>query len=181
MKQALKLHEEYLFKEGNLKGHLGILKESSLLGMAAVSDRMTTKMVFDHKYNVRFPSREDWTGGQEVVLRSSQQWFTDGSKMESGVGAGVVGPKFKGHTPLCTDATVFQAEVHAINMAVGHLTTRNRCKLNISIMSDNQAALKALKGNRFGSKMLYECHMSLNQLADRNKVELVWIPGHEGI
>jgi ribonuclease HI len=31
------------------------------------------------------------------------------------------------------------------------------------------------------SKLVWDCHQSLMQLDDHNRVQLIWVPGHEGI
>jgi ribonuclease HI len=31
------------------------------------------------------------------------------------------------------------------------------------------------------SKLVWDCHQSLIQLAEHNRVQLIWVPGHEGI
>jgi hypothetical protein len=65
--------------------------------------------------------------------------------------------------------TVFQAEVYAIKeCAVENLDTdyRNR---NIYILSDSQAAIKALSKYQIASKLVWGCHQSLIQLTRHNK------------
>ena len=46
------------------------------------------------------------------------------------------------------------------------------------IFTDNHAALKALEPVTVKSKLLLEC---LSELATHNLVQLVWVPGYEGI
>lgn len=41
-------------------------------------------------------------------------WYTDGSTMQSGVKAGVMGPSLKLSIPMGQNARTFQAEVYAI-------------------------------------------------------------------
>jgi hypothetical protein len=49
------------------------------------------------------------------------------------------------------------------------------------ILSDSQAAIKALGQHQITSKLAWDCHQSLIQLARHNRVQLIWVPGHEGI
>jgi ribonuclease HI len=58
---------------------------------------------------------------------------------------------------------------------------RNYKNRNIYILSDSQAAIKALCKHQITSKLVWGCHQSLIQLAEHNRVELIWVPGHEGI
>jgi Ribonuclease HI len=51
----------------------------------------------------------------------------------------------------------------------------------ITIFNDSQAALKALQSVTAKSKLVLECLGCLNELATHNAVQLVWVPGHEGI
>jgi hypothetical protein len=55
---------------------------------------------------------------------------------------------------------------------------RNR---NSYILSDSQAAIKALGKHQITSKLVWNCHQSLIQLAEHNRVQLIWVSGHEGI
>ena len=51
----------------------------------------------------------------------------------------------------------------------------------IYIVSDSQAALKAIKKVEINSKIVWECVLLLKYLATRNNITLVWVPGHNGI
>jgi ribonuclease HI len=50
-----------------------------------------------------------------------------------------------------------------------------------NILSDSQAAIKPLDSYRINSKLVWDCHQSLAKLAEHNRVQLIWITGHEGI
>jgi hypothetical protein len=69
------------------------------------------------KYRVTMLIMEDWnrgTGTPPAVI--GLVWFTDGSKMEDGNGAGVYGHSLERRLSfsLGRDVTVFQAEIYAI-------------------------------------------------------------------
>jgi ribonuclease HI len=51
----------------------------------------------------------------------------------------------------------------------------------IHILSDNQAAFKALTCHQTRSQLVWECRQNLILLEKRNKVTLVWVPEHWGI
>jgi ribonuclease HI len=77
--------------------------------------------------------------------------------------------------------TAFQAEVYAIKACTVENLNRNYKNRNICILSDSQAAIEALGKHQITSKLVWDCPQSLIQLAKRNRVQLIWVPGHEGI
>ena len=83
--------------------------------------------------------------------------------------------------PLGQWATVFQAEIKAITACVEGLLGRRTRNTRIHILSDSQAALRALDAQVHESWVVWECRDALMQLAMRNEVVLQWVPGHEGI
>jgi putative NADH-flavin reductase len=52
---------------------------------------------------------------------------------------------------------------------------------NSYILSDSQAAIKAFGKHQITSKLVWDCHQSLIQLAKHKRDQLIWVPGHEGI
>jgi hypothetical protein len=56
---------------------------------------------------------------------------------------------------------------------------RNYKNRNIYILADSHAAIKALGKHQITSKLVWDCHKSLTQLAEHNRVQLIWVPGHE--
>ena len=81
---------------------------------------MPARLTFDHTFEVVIKSRPRYgsaSGSAEPQLdRGSLVWYTDGSKMEEGVGAGVYGPGCRLFEGLGHSPTIFQAEIHAINL-----------------------------------------------------------------
>jgi ribonuclease HI len=71
----------------------------------------------------------------------------------------------------------FQAEVYAITACAVENLGRNYRNRNIY----SQVAIKALGKHQITSKLVWDCHQSLIQLAEHNRVQLMWVPGHEGI
>jgi ribonuclease HI len=74
-------------------------------------------------------------------------------------------------------ATVLQAEINAILACVYEIKTHGRPKKHVSIFSDSQAALKALKSVRT-SLLVYQCQKALNDISALHAVGLYWVPGH---
>lgn len=82
---------------------------------------------------------------------------------------------------LGTNATVFQAEIHAIELCVRLGIARGLKDAKIYIVSDSQSALKALRSCTVESRLVWDCLEVIKHLASSNKVTLVWVPGHAGI
>jgi ribonuclease HI len=55
---------------------------------------------------------------------------------------------------------------------------RNYRNRNIYIISDSQAAIKASNTDWITSKLVWNCHLSLMQLAKHNRVQLILVPSH---
>jgi ribonuclease HI len=76
----------------------------------------------------------------------------------------------------CT--TVFQAEVYAIEACKFEKLDRKYRNRNIYILSDSQVVNKASSNHQIISKLVWDCHQSLTQLAKHNRIPLIWVPGH---
>jgi ribonuclease HI len=60
-------------------------------------------------------------------------------------------------------------------------TEKGHTGRKIYILSDNQAAIKALDNFQIISKLVWDYHQPLVKLAEHNKIQLVWVPEHMGI
>lgn len=167
----------------NPQGHMRILNEfSGLVDLHAVSDLIIKKRNFKNSYKVCIPDRSDWKDGTLETNKDAMIYYTDGSRKQGSVGIGVCGPSFRYHRALGTTASIFQAEVHAIEVCARRCLQRGDVsRKDIIIMSDSQAALRALESFEMGSKLVLECSETLNKVAERCTVTLVWVPGHQGI
>ena len=72
-------------------------------------------------------------------------------------------------------------EVHAIERCAQFNIDRGYHNKNILILSYSQAALKALSSPSVKSKLVWNCIEKFNLLSRRNKVSLLWVPGHIGM
>lgn len=181
-KSALQLSRTKLILEGDLVGHLMILRHFNLnLAEKTIEDWMARKANFDSPYKVIIPSRQVWESGGPYFRPGSIIFFTDGSKMNVGTGAGITGPGLNTSIAMGYCPTVFQAEILAILECASTCLERKYRFAKICICSDSQAALNALKAFTCQSKLVWECTRVLNQLASRNEVTLYWVPGHCGI
>jgi ribonuclease HI len=77
-------------------------------------------------------------------------------------------------------ATVFQAEMYAILACAHEIITHGIPEKHMSICSDSQADLKALKAFRTMSLLVHQCQKALNDISALHAVGLYWVPGHAG-
>ena len=102
---------------------------------------------------------DSFDGNPKHIQKAETTIYTDGSKTDSGVGAGFViyhrNKRIHAESIHTTDtSTVFQAEIEAISHACQY-TLANLKELNINyikILSDSQAAIKALNKPRITSQ-----------------------------
>ena len=129
-------------------------------------------------------TREDWTraSGSPPDIKGLV-WYTDGSKMKEGSGAGVYELSVKRRLgfSLSKHKTVFQAEIYAILDCVCEIQLQNRPQKYVSICSDSQAALKGLQAIRTTSPLVQQCQRALNDISAQYVVGLYWVPGHAGV
>ena len=109
--------------------------------------------------------------------------YTDGSKIKNQTGYGYIIRKYNrtiydGHGNMGPVASVFQAEIKAITMVCK--TLHQRKNMDITIRTDSQAAITAIKAINITSFTVLECKKWLNKLGDKNRVTLAWIQAHVG-
>lgn len=154
------------------------LENDQILGMP--SDRMLLKYSFEKNFKVNIHDRDTWKEGPPIQAEIA--WYTDGSKTNDGVGAGIYGtkPKTRISLSLGKHATVFQAEVAAIHTGATELIRQEFVGKTIAIYSDSQAAIKAVNSMQVDSRLVWDCLEALNELGSRNRLSLAWVPGHKG-
>jgi len=118
-----------------------------------------------------------------VAVSDEVVCYTDGSKLDSKAGAGVVIQKGEEtwtlKFPLGKMATVFQAEIFAIQQAA-ILMREMECQ-SVTIMSDSQAALLAVDNCLVKSSVVWDTIQRLNELGVNKRVTLRWVKAHVGI
>ena len=112
------------------------------------------------------------------------QVFTDGSKLDNNVGSGVSiwqhDKEIKGASyGLPARATVYQAELYAIEKAIGLLQTL--CiKGSVTIHSDSLSAIQALQGTEITSAQCHRTLLAVNEYGKKNQLSIHWIKAHVG-
>ena len=145
------------------------------------SDYRPATHVMERNFTVEI---QDRSLASSVARKGALCCFTDGSRMEAGSGAGVwcgERPSLRLSVPLGAYATVFQAEVIAIDSCASSLLAGNTRNRKVNIFSDSQAALKSLLNPKISSKIVEQCKASLNCLGRSISVKLEWVPGHSGV
>ncbi|XP_044596718.1 uncharacterized protein LOC123273383 [Cotesia glomerata] len=165
-------------------GHAAILRDRGLDRFLTQGGDMSPRSYhFRRQYKVLIPSRQEWDEENKSILSPiGLVWYTDGSKTDKGAGAGIYssGPKTEISLRLGDTASVFQTEVYAIWACVEHISKLNHRNKHVYICSDSCAALRALEQTEVSSRLVRKCIDSLNELAEYNKVKLLWVPGHSG-
>ena len=78
-------------------------------------------------------------------------------------------------------ATVYQCELVALHMASIWINENLGTTSIINLFSDSQASLLALTSTSISSRLVLDIADQLNTLGTSHKVELRWVPGHEGV
>ena len=87
----------------------------------------------------------------------------------------------RGHSfSLGLHTLVFQTEIYTIKVFLMEKDEKCYTGRNIYIISDSQAAIKALDSFQIDSKLVWDCDQSLVKLVEHNRIQLVWVPGHMG-
>lgn len=109
-------------------------------------------------------------------------WFTDGSKKDDMVGFGIHNPVLNVNIAgrISNHGTIMQAELKGIEQCAKECIRRQITGKSILILTDSQAAIKALSRPLVSSKSVDNCVDELNNLATRNSVKIAWIPSHSG-
>lgn len=90
--------------------------------------------------------------------------------MDEGSGVGVFSE------PLERYATVFQAEVNAVENCAQVNLDRKHTSLEIDIVSGIQTTIRALSSDVISSMLSWDCVVRLNELTGRSRVALYWVP-----
>ncbi|XP_074039468.1 ribonuclease H-like [Leptinotarsa decemlineata] len=149
------------------------LENDPIMGMP--SDEMLPQYSFGKNFKTIITGREAWKRGPPINTEIA--CYTDGSKTEEGVGAGITKPKIKVSLRSGKKGTIFQAETVAIRHCAKELLRQEFKENTISIYSDSQAAIKAISSMQVNSKLVWNC---LQELGSQNRLSLAWVPGHTG-
>ena len=142
---------------------------------------MIPRYLFAKKFIVIYPDRSEWKTLNIQSFSKGPVWYRGGSKICSGTGGGVFGVKTGLVFSLGAFTTVFQAEVCSIMAAIPESIAKGYSGKTLTIFTDSQVAMKAPESVTVKSKFVLECLECLSELATHSSVQMVLVPGHEGI
>jgi len=106
--------------------------------------------------------------------------YTDGSKDMHGVGAAAVSSERELSMSMPTEASIFSAEIEAINLAVNLIRENNDGKFLVA--SDSISVLQSLKSSQCINPTLRKVKHNVHEMEQTGKtIEFMWVPGHVGI
>jgi ribonuclease HI len=161
-------------------GHSTIVR--SLSEELANLDYIKPTLCFDKCFRTICPSRESWRNGS-ILENEALQFFTDGSKLDGKVGAGVFCEKLNVNISvrLPDYCSVYQAEVAAIWQVVTWLKHNVVSVRDIAIYVDSQAAVRSLEAVCLRSRVALDCRSSLNEMSEYFSIQIIWVPGHSDV
>jgi len=105
--------------------------------------------------------------------------YTDGSKVDWGVGAAAVGVGVLRRMSLPKQASIFTAELYAIHLALNLIPELHH--RSYVIFCDSLAALQSLQDRYSPNCLSRKLQHRLHDLLRTTTIELCWVPGHAGI
>ena len=179
------INEPMVNQKGNLTTHTKLNKNilNDVPLVKEEQDQQTTSLNVDVKFKTEIPNILEYEeiGNEPDTI----QCYTDGSKMNDKVGAGVYivkneGPQIEESHHLGSKSTVFQAETFAVGRAAKILNEAGTFGQRVIINCDSQATILAVDKTKIKSKSTNMAIKELNKLGEDNQVVLRWIPAHKG-
>lgn len=148
--------------------------------MSRSSDYMIPRTCPDVK-TTALMGPEDWKTAQDHTRHLNI--YTDGSKMEGGVGAGIycTDPEIRLSYKLPSQCSIFQAEVFAIRKAAELAQRTDRPYEAVNMFVDSQAAIRSMQSSKVCSKNVLASREALDTLSTTTSVRIYWVPSHQGI
>jgi len=165
--------------------NIGHARINNLIETTKELDYTVSQLHFNQKFTTSIPERSAWECDIPSEIRNMCHIFTDGSKLDIAVGAGVFSESPNLNLNLALrlpdHCSVFQAEVSAIEALLRHEGELDLPEQAICILSDSSAAISALKSHTLNSKTVINCLGTLKELTERHSIHLMWVPGHSNI
>ena len=105
--------------------------------------------------------------------------FTDGSKDGDTAGSACVSPSDTYKCRLPDNASIFSAEIKAIDLALDHIEQSRSS--DFIIFSDSLSVLQSLHNRHIENPLLLDVLLKHNELAELNRIVFCWLPSHVGI
>ena len=107
------------------------------------------------------------------------QIYTDGSKDDNNVGCAAFEKSFISRVRLPSKASIFTAEVKAIDLALSYIAQHTQN--NFIIFSDSLSVLTSIKNHNSDNVLVQNLLLRLHSILRTKIVKLFWIPSHIGI
>ena len=105
--------------------------------------------------------------------------FTDGSKDGDTAGSACVTPSDTYKCRLPDNASIFSAEIKAIDLALDHIEQSR--SLDFIIFSDSLSVFQSLHNRHIENPLLLDVVLKHNELTELNRFVFCWLPSHVGI
>jgi hypothetical protein len=133
---------------------------------------------YDKPFRIIFPDRSEWKEGFQSDRKGGIIWYTDGSETNKDIGAGVYFMVIGRNLVLALGSTQQYSRHKCTPLRHAQLRIYvGTTKIGTSAF----ATIKALGKHQITSKLVWDFHQSLIQLAKHNRVQLKWVPCHEDI
>jgi ribonuclease HI len=162
--------------------HRAIENVLNSLTADGADDSCRRKWKFKKSYTTIINERNNWSYSLNII-NNPYCWFSDGSKKDNRAAYGIHNP-FAGISKsfrISDHATIMQAELKGIEECACECLDMELSGKTITILTDSQAALKALRKASIDSHTVWNCASKLDSLAANNQVKIAWIPGHRGL
>ena len=146
-------------------------------------DQKTPSLSIDQEFAGDIPNRDVFS--EPIKSEYDVNCYTDGSKINEQVGAGIVvksspskgGLNHNEAFHLDKHNTVLQAEVFAVGKTATFLLDNKIEGSKIMINCDSQAAIRAINSTVIKNSTTVEATMALNTLGESNEITLRWLRG----
>ena len=105
--------------------------------------------------------------------------FTNGSKDGDTAGSACVTPSDTYKCRLPDNASIFSAEIKAIDLALDHIEQSRSS--DFIIFSDSLSVLQSLHNRHIENPLLLDVLLKHNELTELNRIVFCWLPSHVGI
>ena len=181
--------------KGTIKNHTTINKQFMAdlnIPPRAMRDLTIPTMMLGRHFTVTTPGtdntayRDSLQNSIDYITSETITCYTDGSRTDSGSGAGYIITTNNNNTileersfKLPDYCTVFQTELTAINEACKYLSTYTHT--HIIIWSDSLSSIQAISSLSTRSRTARDSYDSLDALGSTNTLEIRWIAAHIGL
>jgi ribonuclease HI len=168
--------------QGNQLEHREISKFLDLITGNISCDKTEIRWNTNYKYDTIINERNTWNRGL-YIENNPNCWYSDGSKKDDKVAFGIYNPikDVVFEARISDSGTIMQAEMKGIQECAKRMSQEGNQGGRALILSDSQAAIKALRNVKIFTDTTWECAQELNKLSEAMKVTVAWVPGHSNV